>query len=213
MKVQKLAIGRLIILPIAMVCIVVAIFFGVFAYRANVDFHGWMVARPMETTIDLSKPGKISVPFQQACGIAAGMVILLDCDIRDHKGNVPNGLLDDLSAVIVITDAEGNEIDNKSLADFDVTKRNGQILLAHIKTFKTGNYTATMIIKNGAPALANIPQVIYAVYLLNGIEQTPVLQYGFVSIVFGVIGLILMLIVISGLIRFNIRRNNATEDI
>jgi len=92
---RKLAIGRIIGLTIAVVLISAAFEFGVLAYRANVDFHEWMVARPMETTIDLSTPGKISVPFHQTCGVAFGVVIILDCDIRDNKGNVPDGLLDD----------------------------------------------------------------------------------------------------------------------
>jgi len=84
--------------------------------------------------------------------------------------------------------------------------------LAHIRTFKTGNCTATIIINNGASALANVPQVIYARYLLNGIEQTPVFEFGFISIVLGTIGLILMFVVINGLIRFRIWRKTTTVD-
>lgn len=208
---RKLAIGRILGLTIAVVSFGISIFCGVRAYHENVEFHNWMTARPMETTIDLSKPGIFILPFHQTCGVSFSEMIILDCDVKDEKGNVPDGILEGLLASIVITDHEGKEIASKELTDLDKTSIDGLILLAHIRSFKTGNYTATILIKQGVPALADSPQTIYARYLLTGLEQTPVFKFGFLSIVAGIIGLILIVIVVTGLPRFGIWRNVAQE--
>ncbi|QDU09405.1 hypothetical protein [Gimesia aquarii] len=218
---RKLAIGRIIGLIIALVLISIAYSFGVSAFRFKENFQEWIVARPMETTIDLSQPGKVSVPFHQTCSISHGELIVLDCNIKDEAGNVPDGLLTGLSASITFTDAEGNEVDSRELVHLGVHPQNGRIIrnvaediiLADIPTFRTGNYTATIIVEDGVAALADYPQTIYARYQLCGCEQIPVYTLGFVSFVIGTIGLIVMLCVVAGLIRFGVWQNVASESV
>ncbi|QDT98214.1 hypothetical protein [Gimesia aquarii] len=218
---RKLAIGRIICLIIALVLIYTAYSFGASAYRFKENFQEWIVARPMETTIDLSQPGKVSVPFHQTCSISHGELIVLDCNIKDEAGNVPDGLLTGLSASITFTDAEGNEVDSRELVHLGVHPQNGRIIrnvtgdiiLADIPTFRTGDYTATIIIEDGVTALADYPQMIYARYQLCGCEQIPVYTLGFVSFVIGTIGLIVMLSVVPGLIRFGVWQNVASESV
>lgn len=215
-----LAIGRIIGLIIAVVLICVAVLFGCLAYQFNGNFQEWITARPMETTVDLSKPGTVSVPFYQTCSVSHGELIVLDCNIKDDKGNIPDGLLAGLSATIVITDIEGNETDSRNLVPFGVHPRNdqiignaaGELILADLSTFRTGDYTATITVEDGLPALADYPQTIYARYQLCGCEQIPIYTFGFVSFVIGTIGLIIMMIVLTGLMRFGIWRDACIEN-
>lgn len=217
---RKLAIGRIIGLIIALVLISIAYSFGAAAFRFKENFQEWIVARPMETTIDLSQPGKVSIPFHQTCSVSHSELIALQCDIKDEEGNVPDGLLTGLSASIVITDAEGSEIESRELVHYGVHPRNdrmiqnmtGEIILADIPTFRTGNYTATIIVEDGVTALADYPQTIYARYQLCGCEQIPVYTLGFVSFVIGTIGLIVLMIVFPGLLRFGFWRSIATDE-
>lgn len=217
---RKLAIGRIIGLIIAMVLIYIAYSFGASAFHFKENFHKWMVARPMETTIDLSQPGRISVPFHQTCSVSHGELIVLDCNIKDEAGNVSDGLLTGLSASITFTDAEGNEVDSREMVHLGVHPQNGRIIrnvtgdiiLADIPTFRTGDYTATIIVEDGVTALADYPQTIYARYQLCGCEQIPVYTLGFMSFISGTIGLIVMLSVVAGLIQFGVWRNVVSKN-
>lgn len=209
---RKLAIGRIIGLIIAVVSLGAAFFFGVLAYRFNEEFHEWMTARPMETSIDFSKPGTVSAPFYQTCSISHGEAIMLDCNIKDDKGNIPDGLLIGLLARLVITDEEGMEIVNTKLSDIDVSGIDSQIMLADVPTFKTGNYMATISIDSGLPALANHPQTVYAKYQLCGLEQVPALVRGIFSFCAGLVGLVAGLTVVPGLISFGVWRDVSKEN-
>lgn len=222
---RKLAIARIngagIGLIIAVVSIAVAIFCGVLAYGVKEDFQAWMTARPMELSIDLSQPGKYRVPFHQTCSTSHGELIILDADIKDETGNVPEGLLDDLSASIVITDLEGKVIDQRKLIYHETPPANvriirnvaGEIILADLPTFQTGDYIATIIVENGLPALNDTSQTIYTRYELCGCEQLPVYSFGFASLILGTIGLISLVIGCNRLIRCGIWDSVATENV
>lgn len=199
---RKLAIGRIIGLMIAVVAIGGAIFFGVLADHEVVVFNELVTARPMEATVDLSQAGSISVPFHQTCSTSHPDVIMMDCNIKDEQGNTPDGLMQDLSVSISITDVEGAEVFNKEISDINETFDDGQFWLTDLPHVKKGNYKATIRITEGVPALAGMPQTIYAKCQWCSYEEMSIIMLRILSYVAGFIGLISMLIVIPRLIRF-----------
>jgi len=220
---RKLAIGRMFGLMLTVISLLGAVMFGVAAYRFNVTVHRWDLARPMETPIDLSRPGSVTVPFDQTCSISHGEGVFLNCKIRDEAGQVPGEVLKGLSGSLVITDSAGNEIANRDLTEMKlpppgqpIVSRylvSGEVMLTEISTFKTGAYTATVTIDQGAPALAGHTQTIYAKYRLCGMEQMPGVVLGFFAFCAGLICLIAGLVVIPGFFRFGIWKNETSEDV
>ncbi|QDT42196.1 hypothetical protein Pan241w_22770 [Gimesia alba] len=220
---RNLAFGRLFGLSLAVISLVGAVVFGVAAYRYNVMVHRWNLARPMETRVDLSQPGSLSVPFHQTCSISHGEGVFLDCEIRDEAGQIPDEVLKGLAGSLVITDSAGNEIANRDLTEWKtpppgqpIVSRylvSGEVMLTEIPTFKTGAYTATVTIDEGAPALADHTQTIYAKYRLCGMEQMPVAVFGFFAFCAGVVFLIAGLVVIPNFCRFGIWKHQTAEEV
>ncbi|WP_298862437.1 hypothetical protein [uncultured Gimesia sp.] len=216
---RKLAIGRLTGVVLALLSIMSAVFFYSSANYMFEQFQKWTTARPMMTEIDFSQPGTITVPFRQTCSISHGEGIFLDHDVKDENGALPVGLLSGLSARIVIHDQEGKEIVRRSLIDYRdqplgsriVRVAPGEILLADLPTFKTRQYTATITIDEGLPALAGLPQTIYAKYQLCGCEQMAGAIFSFYSFSAGFIGLIAVLVVTPGLWHSGIWRDVKVE--
>jgi len=204
---RKLAIGRLFGVMLVLLSILCAIFFYSSSKYMLREFQKWKTARPMTMKIDFSQPGTITVPFHQTCSRSHGEGIFLDCDIKDDEGNVPEGLLAGLSATIVISDQQGNEIVHRTLVDYNaepfsgriIRVAPGEILLADIPTFKTGYYQATITINEGLPVLAGLPQIIYAKYQLCGCEQMPGAVFGIFSYCAVFFGLMAALVVTPGL--------------
>lgn len=48
-----------------------AIFLAVIGVSENAKVDRWLAARPMDTTVDLSRPGEITAPFRQSCYVPA----------------------------------------------------------------------------------------------------------------------------------------------
>ncbi|MFK7778756.1 MAG: hypothetical protein QM501_11680 [Gimesia sp.] len=216
---RKLAIGRLFNTGLALLSITGAIFFYSASVYMDGEFQKWTTARPMETKIDFSQPGTITVPFHQTCSVSHGEGVFLDHDINDESNDMSVGVLAGLSAVIMITDQDGNEILRRALVDYRTHPSGsrivrlvpGEIMLADIPTFKRGDYNATIIVQEGLPALADLPLTIYAKYQLCGCEQMTGALFGVFSFCAGFIGIIAVLIVTPGLWRSGIWRDVKTE--
>jgi hypothetical protein len=203
---------RLVGLLIAIVSIGVAIWCAREAVRMNAEFHQWLVARPMQTAVDLSKPGETIVPFHQTCGVSHGQAVYLDCGLHDQSEPDTRLLLRDLDGDIVIKDADGNEIATVTFnSKTAVQYWDGRILLAGFMPFPQGEYVATIRVHSGAPGLADKQQEMYSGYELCGIEQLPAFIASVFAFAAGIIGLVAAVCVLPGLVRCGIWRNVPTE--
>jgi hypothetical protein len=178
---------------------------GYAGYRYNRAVHAWETARPLETEIDLSQPGAVTVPFEQTCSVSHGEGLFLDCDLRGDTGQVPENVLEGLVGFLVITNAAGEEIVRRSLMDDEDDEddvqpdepivyrylASGEIMLVNLPTFAAGTYSATITVDQPAPALAGHRQTVYARYQLCGLEQMSVVMFGFVAFCAGFVTLVI----------------------
>ena len=105
---RKPAIARIIGLIVGLAGIAACIWCSLESMAMNKEYHEWMDARPMETTIDLSKPNQVTTEFIQTCHSSHGEAIYLHCGDKVDSGSDPNQLLEGLSGRITISDANGN---------------------------------------------------------------------------------------------------------
>jgi len=211
-RMGNIAIGRVIGLVLAVLGIGLSICFGYTAVRMDADFHEWLVARPMETAIDLSEPGETTAPFHQTCGISHGEALYLECDLDDEARRNPEELLKGLAGVVVLRGTDGNEIQTLEFSDETIRYWNDSILLAEFAPFRTGEYVATIRIDSGAPALAGKQQTIHAKYQLCGLERMPAQFSGAFAMGAGLIGLVAAVCVLPGLLRYGIWREVPKND-
>lgn len=208
---RRIATGRIVGLLIAIVGTGVAIWCARDAQRLNAEFHQWFVARPMETAIDLSKPGETSVPFHQTCSISHGEALYLKCDLPDDAKQDVGELFKNLSATIAIKDADGSEIEAVKINSKTVQHWDDNIILAGFAPFRNGDYVATIRVDSGAVSLSGKQQVMYAKYQLCGLEQMPATIAGAFALGAGIIGLVSAVCVLPGLLSAGIWRNVTTE--
>lgn len=80
---RQIATGRIVGLLIAVIGVCISIWCARGAVLMNAEFNQWLDARPMETAIDLSKPGETTVPFHQTCSISHGEALYLTWEPND----------------------------------------------------------------------------------------------------------------------------------
>ncbi|REJ93924.1 MAG: hypothetical protein DWQ34_09665 [Planctomycetota bacterium] len=203
---RQIATGRIVGLLIAMIAIGISILCARDAVRMNREFHQWLVARPMETAIDLSKPGEATIPFYQTCNISHGEALYLDCNLENESTQNTEEVFADLSGNVVIKDSDGNVIESVMINDKSVQFWDGKIMLAGFAPFPNGDYMATIRVDSGAAALIDKEQTIYAEYQLCGLEQMPAMIAGAFAFGVGLIGFVAAVCVFPGLIRCGIWR-------
>ena len=208
----RIATGRIVGLIIAIVGIGVSIWYACIALRMNAEFYQWLDARPMESVIDLSKPGETTVAFHQTCHISHGEALYLESDLDDESEQDTNRLLKDLSGSIVIKDLDGTDIESVAFNNETVQSWDGTIRIAEFAPFPDGDYVATIRVDSGAAALAGKQQTIYAKYELCGLERMPAMIAAVVALGAGIIGLVAAVCVLPGLLRCGIRRDGQTHN-
>ena len=204
---RRLAVGRIVGLLVAVVAVGVSAWRGHDALRLNAEFHEWIVARPMETDIDLAQPGETTVPFHQTCGVSHGEGLYLECEILRDSNRDIKGLFKNFSGNVTIKDVDGNEIESVTMNDETVRGGDGQVLLARFSPFRRGEYVAVIRIDSGAAALEGKSQQIYAQYQLCGLEQMPAVVAGVFAFGAGLVGLVAATCVLPGLLRFGVWRS------
>ena len=179
--------------------------------RLNREFLEWGDARPLDATVDLSRPGKVTARFLQTCQVSHGEEIYLAVKPVANLSN--STLLQGLDGVIRINDFDGKEIQVLKLTSEmnSAVAADEPIRLAYFYPFKNGDYTATIDIKNGAAALDGLEQRIYAKYGLCGCEHVPAAIAGFFAFVFGIPGLIMAVIVTRGFIKYGLAKPHADD--
>jgi hypothetical protein len=170
----------------------------------NAEFHEWLVARPMETAIDFSRPGETVVAFHQTCSCSHGEMLYLDCELDDKSELSTEEPFATLSGSVVISDADGKEIESVQIDGKSMQYIDGTILLAGFAPFPKGDYVATVRVDSRVEALADSRQTLYARYQLCGLEQMPAMITGGFAFGAAVIGLIAAVSVLPDLLRNSI---------
>ncbi len=209
---RRIATGRTVGLVVAIVGIGLSIWCACESIRLNAEFRQLLGARPMESAIDVSKPGEITVPFHQTCSISHGEALFLKCDLEDQSKQSAEKLLGDLSGSLVIKDANGSEIESVKINNTTVQDWDGKIMLTGFAPFRNGDYVATIRFDSGAAALAEKKQTIYAKYQLCGLEQMPATIASAFAFGAGMIGLVSAVCVLPGLLRKRHLCNVATAN-
>ncbi|MBN69517.1 MAG: hypothetical protein CME32_09590 [Gimesia sp.] len=186
---RKLAIGRIIGMLLAVTSLTICLVALKLSWDANTRFEQAITARPMEAVLDLSQPGTVTVPFEQTCSFSHGEGIYLDLnDAETDKERAE--ILGRFSGSIVIHDLAGNEILNRGLSTSQASEMNGEVRLADLPTFAEGDYRATITVDTLGIAFPHSRQTIYARYELCGLEQMPVVVFGFISFCAGFVALV-----------------------
>lgn len=202
---KRLAIRRIAGAVFVIACIFGAVYSAFEAVNHNAKFQSWLVAQPLCVEIDLSQPSETTAPFRQTCSISHGEIITLDCKYGEVDPN-PSELLDGLEGVVVISDAEGNQVSSTNFSDKSAYVWYDRIALADVDPFATGDYIATIHVHSGAPALVSRKQTLIAEYQLCGLEQFPTYIARGLACIFGGVGLISLLIIAPVLYRDGIWR-------
>lgn len=200
---RGIAIGRIVGLLIAMIAMALSICCARECVQRNAEFHQWINARPMELSVDFSKPTEMAAPLRQTCGTSHGESLYFEVTPSLEGQGKPEELLKELSARVVIKDEDGNVIRSAKI-DATTIHQYGpeeEIILSGFGPFPTGDYVATIHVESGVPALAGREQLVFVKYELCGLEQFPAWIAGAFSFGALVIGVVAAVCVLPGLLR------------
>lgn len=205
MPTQKIAIGRIVGLSVAVVCAGVTIWLAREGLLWNAKFHQWLVDRPMDVAVDFSRPGETTAHFRQTCSVAHSEAFMLSSEFGPEAEESPEKFVQGLAGEVVIRDLAGREVVSTGLSDIGVFFLQGEISVAGLHSFPPGDYIATIRVDKGVPSLAGKPQRLRARYLLCGLEQLPALIAGAIALVSGISSLAIFICVLPGLCRSGFR--------
>lgn len=186
---QSLTPGRVAGLLIAIVSISGCYSCARDAQRKNDEFHQWLSAKPMDTQVDLSRQGEVTVPFQQTCSVSHGQAVYVKMDLESESQESAQTLLEDLKGRVVITDSTGTEVERAEFDRETMQLWNGELMLTSFAPFANGEYTATIRVETPAAELpSESGQTMYCRYQLCGLEQMPAMIAGGLAVLAGAIG-------------------------
>ena len=155
---RNLAFGRLFGLSLAVISLVGAVVFVKASFYFHSQFQQWTTARPLETMIDLSRPGSVTVPFHQTCSVSHGEYMMLECDLGEDQEATLEELLQGLSGSIVIKDQMGEEVVNQRLNIHQAYGLlNREIVLVDLPTFSAGRLSGDHFRGIGGARLSGLP--------------------------------------------------------
>lgn len=183
--------------------------FGVCAFCANVSakYHRLFDIRPMETEIDLSQPGETTAPFGYTRNNSPDVWLYFECDgLGDNAGRDPKEVFKDLSATFAIETSYGYRIRSIDINDDTVESWDGKFVLGRFFLHRDGDYVAKISVDHGVQTLAGKRQTIYAKYRVCGLAVVPFVLARALGFGAGAIGLVSLLCVAPGLMRYGIWR-------
>ena len=107
---QKLAVGRIFGLTLAIVGISLSIHYYRISSRIEAETQQRIETHPMETAIDLSRPGKATTPYRQTYKSQHKTLLFLKCEPSLETKEAPEEFFKDLAANVVIRNSDGAEI-------------------------------------------------------------------------------------------------------
>jgi hypothetical protein len=197
---RRISIRRIFSLTVATSLLGGAAYCGLQWHRLHREFQSWIDARPLTTTIDLSRPGTVTAPLHQTCDMSHGEAFMLTVSAGgDHEQPQP---LKDLEGTITIKNAAGEDVESLEMAQIINDHGLDQpIMLVYFHPFPVGEYTATITVIHGAEALSGADQTVHVEYLLCGLEQLPQLFAGGLTFVLALPGLIVATLTTIGVTR------------
>jgi hypothetical protein len=212
---RRISIGRLIAATLAALLTAVAAFFAYGAYDLDRQFYEALDARPISLEVNLSQPGEFSAPFTQTYTASHGESIHLLVELPAGSTCVTAEQLAGLDARMVIVDVDGNKVvDQKLAAPTDCGPREDEALpLAYFHPFSVGEYTATITVAQGAPALRGTKQTLYAKYHLCGLERFPIYIARMFAAICGLPAFILGAIVVRGFVKYGVWKHLSAEQV
>lgn len=197
---RRLAKLRIFGITIAILGVFLAIYWGRVSAQMHADFEQWTTDRPMESAIDLSQPGSITVPFHQTCHAAHAEVICLEID-GDEQIENPHEFFQELKGELIVTDGDGEEVERVAIDNESTRIWQDELIIARIYPFAKGQYIAKVNIDHGVTALSGRQQSIFAKYELCGLEAMPASIMGGAAMFAGFLGGIAAFCVAPGLVK------------
>ncbi len=195
-----------IVASLSLVALIVAsIYFGISAWKWNSDFNEWIDAKPMQLTVDLTKPAIHTAPFKQTCDMAHGQSIYVSLDGTDMTNENIGEHFAGLKGTLTIRNVDGTEVLTK---DFhaDGVRLWGEVpMLVGFHPFQNGEYNAEIRIDQGAMALRGTAHELYARNELCGLELMPAYVLGAISAVVGVIACIVGTYTVPSIVQHGFR--------
>lgn len=208
--IRQVAIGRLIASIVAVGLLLACAYSALEYRRKDREFFEWIDARPLTTSIDLSRPGKTSALLKQTCQTSHGEAFYLTVASMPPATKARMRLLEGLDGTVTILDNSGHVFESLKISSTtDEDRGDGEsLMIAYFPPFAVGDYTVTFDIARGAPALKGAEQTIYAKYLLCGLERFPALIAAGFAFVFGLPAFVVLIFVANGWIRHGIWKSN-----
>ena len=205
----EIAIGRVIGTLISIASFGIAIWFADQAVVLNRHVQLGLYSRPMEATLDLSRPGRATAPFHHACDLSSILLFYVELNTDDVKGNSAQELFRGMSGRIVIKDPASGTIVGKTMFDertVEVDRSNGKLSFTHMPAFPLGDYIAKIYVDSGGTGLAGKKQKVHASYRVDGMYEGIAFLGAALAIAATVTGLVSGALVLPGIVRGGFRR-------
>jgi len=210
---KKIAIARLAGLILGVLFLYGGYSLAVNRDRTEAEFDELLERRPMEVAVDFSKCGVTTAPFRHSCSIHS-VALCVKTPLTGQGQQSPEERLRELSATIVITDPNGQEIRRTRIDRISIYRGSGddEIVVSGFPPFPAGEYSATIDVDGPVAALAGENTVLLAKYSFCGCERIGEWFSGVLSTVHYFIGICLLLLVAPGLVRHGFWRHRLRED-
>lgn len=203
---RKIAIFRIIGLVIVIVCLYQTISAVRSASRIKTQFDNALTARPIDTAIDLSKPGETTTQFLSTYYPAHGIELYLQGDFPPTQDQDLVDLLQGFAGQLIITDDKGNEIQVIQLERENMKSMADEISVAGFWMHEVGEFVATVRVDSPAKALAGTEQSLHAGYRLCGCELLPAFVMNIYAFVMGLSSFFVGIWVTVGFLQYGIYR-------
>jgi hypothetical protein len=181
-----------------------SIYAAVFYRYRQRQLENWAHFRPVTASVDLSRPNTFEVPFRQVWSGSHAEGLFLSVPDKSSF-EVAENLLKGVHAEFVVTDAIGKQMLKEQIRGGTDWFDEEGALVSRFHPFAVGEYRASLTVISGAPALAELPQSLYAKYQLCAIESLPLLIAAVVAVFAGVSGIITLVVVVRGYWKYGIR--------
>jgi hypothetical protein len=202
---KTIAKGKIVACAFLLAFIGISVYFGIGSWKWNSDFHEWIEAKPMQMTVDLTTPSTHSAPFTQTCVMAHSQSIYVAYENPDANDENIAEHFAGLKGAVTIRDRAGNEVLTKPFDADSVRLWGDDPMLVGFHPFANGEYTAEIVIHQGASEIEGTQHDLYARNDLCGLELMPAYVLGAISAVASLIACVLAFYTVPSIVRHGFR--------